>query len=164
MNSRFHVVAGVLACTLALPVAAEAATVHVFFIRGEHGVVVHRPAPAMTPARAAVSALLEGPTVSERRQGFSSAFPTGSRLLGLTIRNGTATVDLTSRFASGGGSASMQERLGQLVYTLTAIPGVKAVNLRLQGRLVHVFSGEGLILQQPLTRAAFRDFVPPAHG
>src|SRR5581483_10568165 len=85
MNSRFHVVAGVLACTLALPVAAEAATVHVFFIRGEHGVVVHRPAPAMTPARAAVSALLEGPTVSERRQGFSSAFPTGSRLLGLTI-------------------------------------------------------------------------------
>jgi spore germination protein GerM len=159
MNHRFHVVAGVLACALALPVAAQAATVHVFFVRGEQGVAVHRPAPALTPARAAASALLAGPTAGERRQGLSSAVPAGSRLLGLTIRNQTATVDLTSRFATGGGSASIRERLGQLVYTLTAIPGVKAVSLRLQGRLVHVFGGEGLILKQPLTRSAFRDFV-----
>ena len=157
MRPRFFVAVAALA--LAVPAVADAATVHVYFVRGEHGTAVHRSASALTPARAAVNALLAGPTARERIWGLSSAVPTGSRLLGLTIRNQTATVDLTSRFASGGGSASMNERLGQLVYTLTAIPGVKAVTLMLQGRLVHAFSGEGLILRQPLTRTAFNEFL-----
>lgn len=155
MRSRFAVLAGALA--FAAPSAAGAATVHVYFVYGEHGVAVHRHAPSAT---AAVRALLNGPTATERVHGLSSAVPVGTRLLGLSIRDRVASVDLPSRFASGGGSASMTGRLGQLVYTLTAIRGVNAVNLRIEGRLVHVFSGEGLILRQPLSRAAYQEFVP----
>jgi len=158
MRSRFAVLAGALA--FAAPSAAGAATVHVYFVYGEHGVAVHRHAPSATPATAAVRALLNGPTATERVHGLSSAVPVGTRLLGLSIRDRVASVDLSSRFASGGGSASMTGRLGQLVYTLTAIRGVNAVNLRIEGRLVHVFSGEGLILRQPLSRAAYQEFVP----
>ena len=145
---------------LAVPTAAGAATVHVYFLYGEHGVAVHRQAPAAAPATAAVRALLKGPTAAERAHGLGSAVPAGTRLLRLSVRSRVAVVDLSSRFASGGGSASMFARLGQLVYTLTAVRGVDAVNLRIEGRPVRVFGGEGLVLQQPLSRAAYADFVP----
>jgi germination protein M len=92
-------------------------TVHVYFVRGERGALVHRVVPARTPASAAVRALLAGPTAAERRRGYSSAVPSGTRLLGLTVKRGLATVDLSNRFASGGGSTSMNWRLAQLVYT-----------------------------------------------
>lgn len=149
--------------TTAPPASAAsttAATVHVCFLRGEHGALVHRTAPRRTPATAAVRALLRGPTPAERAHGLGSAVPAGTRLLGLTVRGGLATVDLSRRFASGGGSASMQARLGQLVYTLTSIPRVQRVGLRLEGRTVRVFSAEGLILDQPLTRRSFPEFMP----
>ena len=158
MGLRALVVAGAFA--LAAPAAAATATVHVYLVRGERGVPVHRTAPALTPARAAVRALLAGPTAAERAHGLGSAVPSGTKLLGLTVRDGLATVDLSRRFQSGGGSASMNERLAQLVYTLTGVRGVHGVELRLQGRPVSVFSGEGLILHQPLTRSAFTEFLP----
>jgi len=107
-----------------------------------------------------VRGLLAGPTAAERRRGLSSTVPSGSRLLGLTVKGGLATVDLSSRFASGGGSASMNARLAQLVYTLTAVAGVERVNLRLEGRLVRVFSSEGLLLYQPLRRSDYAEFIP----
>lgn len=158
MRCRFAILVGAVA--LAAPSAAAAATVHVYFAFGEHGVAVHRQSPAAAPATAAVKALLKGPTAGERGHGLSSAVPTGTRLLGLSVRDRVASVDLSRRFASGGGSLSMSVRLSQLVYTLTAIRGVDAVSLRVEGRVVRVFSGEGLILRQPLTRAAYAEFVP----
>ncbi|HEY8705234.1 MAG TPA: GerMN domain-containing protein [Gaiellaceae bacterium] len=129
-------------------------------MHAEHGVAVNRAAPARTPASAAVRGLLAGPTAAERRRGLSSTVPSGSRLLGLTVKDGLATVDLSSRFASGGGSASMNARLAQLVYTLTAVAGVERVNLHLEGRLVRVFSSEGLLLYQPLRRSDYAEFIP----
>jgi hypothetical protein len=51
-------------------------------------------------------------------------------------------------------------RLAQLVYTLTRVPGVGGVRLWLEGRPVEVFSGEGLEIPRPLTRADFPDFAP----
>ncbi len=63
-------------------------------------------------ATAAINALLAGPTATESGlRTITSAVPTGSRLLGLSIKNGVATVDLSTEFDSGGGSASMRYRL-----------------------------------------------------
>jgi len=81
-------------------------------------------------------------------------------LLGITLRDSIATVDLSRVFESGGGSASVRMRLAQLVYTLARVPGVRSVQVWLEGRAVDVFSGEGLEIGQPLTRADFPDFAP----
>jgi spore germination protein GerM len=107
-----------------------------------------------------VQALLAGPSVTERRHRLSSAVPAGTRLLGLAVRARVAAVDLSSRFSSGGGSLSMHERLAQLVFTLTAVRGIDRVTLKLDGRVVRVFSGEGLVLRQPLARSDYQDFIP----
>ena len=111
-------------------------------------------------ATAAVNALLAGPTDGERNRNISSAVPDGSQLLGLAIQNGVATVDLSSEFESGGGSASVLTRLGQLVYTLTQFPTVKSVVIQIEGETKTVFSSEGVSLDKPATRADYVDLLP----
>jgi spore germination protein GerM len=144
-----------LVVLLALVVAATASahTAGVFFLRGERVAAVHRDG-------APIAALLRGPSAADRARGLSTTIPSGTRLLGFARRNGVAVVNLSRRFDDGGGSLSMRARLAQLVYTATAERGIRAVELRLAGKKVRVFSGEGLILTQPLTRAMFRDFRP----
>ena len=119
----------------------------------------HQPTPLV--ATAAVDALLAGPSAAERSTGLVSAVPAGTRLLGITIRNGVATVDLTSEYQSGGGSLSMQMRLGQVVYTLTQFPTVQKVRFRLDGTPVNVFSSEGIVLDHPVGRGDYANLLQP---
>lgn len=141
----------------AAPAAAIARTtpVTVALLQGERIAAVQRSVPASTPLRGALLALLAGPTSAERRDGLATAVPPGTVLRGVSLRAGVATVDLSRRFEAGGGTLAMRARLVQLVRTATAVAGVRSVLLRLDGRTAVVFSGEGLILDQPLTRAAW---------
>ena len=138
-----------------------ALSLEVWFARGDR-LIARRRAHAPTPgvATAAVEALLEGPTRAERRSGIATAVPAGTRLLGIAIHGGVGTVDLTSEYQSGGGSLSMQLRLGQVVYTLTQFPTVRAVRFRLDGTPVNVFSGEGIVLDHPVGRSDYKDLLP----
>ena len=111
-------------------------------------------------AGAAVRALLAGPTAAERDAGLTTAVPDGTRLLGLTVRDGVATVDLTKRFGSGGGSLSMLARVAQVVHTLTRFSTVQRVAFRLDGRPVSTIGGEGIIVAPPVDRADFEDLAP----
>jgi germination protein M len=136
-------------------------SLEVWFTRGDGLVAVrrtHQPTPRV--ATAAIDALLAGPTAAERTSGVVSAVPSGTRLLGITIRNGVATVDLTSEYQSGGGSLSMQTRLGQVVYTLTQFPTVQKVRFRLDGTPVNVFSSEGIVLDHPVGRSDYANLLP----
>lgn len=126
---------------------------------------VLRTVPATTTvATEAVRQLLAGPSERERaaHPRFRSTVPSSTRLLGIRISGGVATVNLSSAFASGGGSLSMMMRLAQLTWTVTQFHGVTGVRLQLDGRGVTTFSGEGLVLPRTLTRSTFRDDVLPA--
>ena len=111
-------------------------------------------------AKAAVNALLGGPTSAEAGRSITTAIPGGSQLLDLSIANGVATVDLSAEFESGGGSASVLTRLGQMVYTLTQFPTVKSVVFQIEGVTKTVFSSEGVVLDKPATRADYYDLLP----
>jgi sporulation and spore germination protein/immunoglobulin-like protein involved in spore germination len=111
-------------------------------------------------ATAAMQALLAGPSPGELASGLGTAIPPGTRLLGIAIANGVATVDLTSEYESGGGSRSLQERLAQVVYTLTQFPTVHAVRFHLDGEPVDVVSGQGIVLDHPVRRADYQDLLP----
>jgi germination protein M len=133
----------------------------VWFAQGESLFVTYRTQDR-TPriGTAAVEALLAGPNEFERGYGLTSAIPGGTELLGLTIEDGVARVDLTSEFESGGGTLSMQMRLAQIVYTLTQFPTVKGVVFSLDGEQVDVLGGEGVIIDQPLRRRDYGDLLP----
>jgi hypothetical protein len=108
---------------------------------------------------AALEALLSGPPAGSGK--LTTAIPENVTLNGLSIDDGTATVDLSSSFEEGGGTASMGMRLGQVTFTLTQFPTVQRVAFELDGKLVKVFSNEGLVIEKPLTRADFEDIAPP---
>jgi spore germination protein GerM len=136
-------------------------SLEVWFSRDDGLVAVRRThQPTQRIATAALDALLAGPTSAERDSGLVSAVPSGTRLLGITIRNGVATVDLTSEYQSGGGSLSMQTRLGQVVYTLTQFPTVQKVRFLLDGTPVNVFSSEGIVLDHPVARSDYVNLLP----
>jgi hypothetical protein len=133
----------------------------VWFTRDESLFVVRRDAPS-TPriGSAAMESLLAGPTPREQAAAVGSQIPAGTQFLGLTVDDGIATVDLTSEFESGGGSASMNMRIAQVVYTLTQFPTVKGVLFELDGQRVDVLGGEGVIVDEPVTRKNYRDLLP----
>ena len=139
----------------------EEMSVRVYFLRGEKLGVAERLVPrSEAVATAAVTALCLGVNAEEQQAGLGSALPAGTELLGLSVKDGVATVDLTGDFASGGGSLSMQARVAQVVYTLTQYPTVTSVDFSLNGEPVTALGGEGLQLDTGQTRADWRDFEP----
>ena len=146
-----------------------------FWLGGGEGsaglVAVLREVPGTTAvARAAMNALLAGPSSAEAGRSISTVVPDGSQLLGLTIKDGVATVDLSSEFESGGGSASVLTRLSQVVYTLTQFPSVKSVVFQIEGETRSVFGSEGVVLDGPVGRSDYVQLLPaiwvdrPAYG
>lgn len=126
-----------------------------------------RVGPFLAPAARNASTLelaiegVLGQTPSEKELGLSSEIPTGTHLIEVDVTDGVATVDLSSAFDDGGGTYSMQARLAQLVFTVTGFdPAINGVRLQIEGAPVAVFSSEGLVLDDPMTRMSFRDLMP----
>lgn len=101
---------------------------------------------------AAFYSLLAGPTEGS---GGSSAIPKETKLLGIKAEGDEVRVNLSDNFQFGGGSAGMIGRVGQIVYTATALNPNAKVYLELNGEQIEVLGGEGLELEQPLTRDNF---------
>ncbi len=153
--------ASLSAPALAAPAPAAHKSVRVYLMRGERLWPVRRDVGAVAAVgAAAVKSLLLGPTRAEAKAGFTTSIPAHTRFLGLTLRSGVATVDLTNRYASGGGSLSMSARLAQVVFTLTQFPSVRTVRFAMNHRAVTVFSGEGLVLDRPVGRSAYESLAP----
>lgn len=127
---------------LAAPAEAAAKTRHVWFLDAAQPTSVQRSAPGVP---ALVRSLLAGPTRRERAQGLRSAIPTGTAIRAVRIDRRVVTADLAARFASGRDEASLQARVGQLVRTLRAVPGVLGVRVRIEGGVpVGLFPGYDL--------------------
>jgi spore germination protein GerM len=163
----------------ATPAGSPGATMIVrayFVLGGEPGVTglvpVLRTVPESTAvAKAAMTALLAGPTSKESGdRSITTAIPEGTTLLGVSIKTGVATVNLSSAFDEGGGTASMRNRLAQVVYTLTQFSNVRSVLFQVEGQTVTVFGSEGIVLDGPSKRADWTDELPaifvdrPAYG
>lgn len=131
-----------------------------YFLVGEKVQPVTRTVETPVVAAGAVRALLTGPSAAERAAGLTSSVPAGTQLLGVNVDRGLATVDLSGRYQSGGGSLSMATRLAQMVFTLTAFPIVDEVEFRLDGAPVQAFGGEGIVLDGPVDRDRFEDQAP----
>jgi hypothetical protein len=164
VTQSLRVAALVLAIAAAAPAAAapaggsQAAPVRVYYLQGEQLVAVTRPGSTV---KAAVTALLAGPTPSETAKQFRTYVPSGTRLRSVRFAQGVATVDLGERFAAGRDAESLSARITQLVYTVTAVPGVKSVRLLVSGG-VPLGLFPGYAFSRPVTRAqATRPIVPP---
>jgi hypothetical protein len=130
---------------LALTATAHAGTPvrgEVWFLRGGKPAAVGRSAPGIPGL---VRSLLAGPTRRERATGLRSAIPSGTPVRDVRISRRIVTVDLGARFAAGRDERLLRSRVGQLVRTLRAVPGVLGVRVRIEGGVpVGLFPGYDL--------------------
>jgi germination protein M len=136
-----------------------------YVLEGDAGVEGLVPTLRVVPkttgvARAAMEALLDSDKVRDTYPQIATAIPAGTKLLGISIKNGVATVDLSRDFESGGGNTSAFYRLGQVVYTLTQFSTVRSVLFQVEGETVTTFGPEGIVLEGPQARRDFRDQLP----
>gem|GEM_PF-2822789 len=145
---------------LAIAFASSAHPAPVYLVHGHltalgwRGRLVAEPRPEARSPKAALHALLRGPTAAERVRGIRSALPAGTRLVRLRVARGTAAVD----FAGGSRRAWLANGFyatAQVVYTLTARPGVERVWMRVRGRRCCIVDHSGRPYARPLTRAVF---------
>ena len=126
-------------------------------------VPVYRDAIGAESAMTAMELLLAGPTSDEiaGTPAISTAIPEGTKVLGVEVAQGVATVDMSGEFDDGGGSFSMFARLAEVVYTLTRLPDIDAVAFEIEGEPVTVFSSEGIELDGPQQRDDYYDLLHP---
>lgn len=105
----------------------------------------------------AFQSLLAGPTEGTN----ATTIPQGTKLLGLKVENNDEIhVNLSQDFTSGGGSTSMMGRVGQVVYTATTLDPNAKVYIEVNGKPLDFLGGEGVEIEQPLTRESFKKDYP----
>ena len=99
----------------------------------------------------AMQQLLAGPQ-SDRH---ATTIPEGTKLRSVALKSDGVHVNLSEEFSFGGGTASMTGRVAQILYTATSLNPNGKVWLEIEGEPIEVLGGEGLLLDQPLTRQRF---------
>lgn len=143
--------------------AAQAKTLQVYWLKASSTTIALSPSPVTLNAKenstatlsAAIDTLLAGPS----DPAVTTTIPRDTKLRSLTIKNDGIHLDLSKAFTQGGGSTSMTARVGQVLYTATSLTPDAKVWLSVDGKPLETLGGEGLILEQPLTRESLkRDF------
>ena len=105
--------------------------------------------------------LLRGPTDAEASRGVSTAINTSPALLGVTVQDGLATVDLSSAF----GDIRAPDQVlatAQVVMTSVSFPGVESVQISLGGKAAQMPLADGTLSWAPLTFADYASLLAGA--
>lgn len=157
--ARRRLLVGV-ALTAALAGAAQAsAAVKVTFVQGEQNATVTRPGSTVQDA---VTALIAGPTAAEKSKQIRTYIAPGTPVLSVSQTGSIATVDLGKKFVTGAAADVVLARLSQLVGTATQAPGIRSVQVLIEGGVpLGLFPSVNATV--PLTLAALRtpDVKPP---
>ncbi len=147
------------------PSVVTADELEIYWLQANQGSLKFSPTPLKlsgladrTPAsvlKAGVERLLAGPANTD----LTTTIPIGTKLNSLKVEPDGVHLDLSKEFLSGGGSVSMQGRLGQIIYTASSLDPKAKVWVSIAGEPLKVLGGEGLEVQQPMTRKLFeQDF------
>lgn len=106
-----------------------------------------------TTLKMTFNSLLAGPQKGE----VTTTIPDGTKLRDVKIQPDSIHIDLSKEFITGGGSATMTGRVAQVLYTATSLEPTAKVWIEVEGKPLEVLGGEGLELEQPLTRQSFEE-------
>ncbi len=131
-----------------------------WFVRADRLVAVDRRVPIGTAPAYLLEELLKGPTPAERNLSLRSALLDLDLFKSARQSSGVVTVDLTENF-SGLPSTEQLLAVGQIVGSLTSLPGVGLVSFRLAGSPVDVPVGDGSQAPGPVSREDYDELQAP---
>lgn len=136
--------------------------VSVFLVDNDGFLVeVQRRVGAEPGVEQAIESLLTPLTEAERSAGLATAITSTTGLRGVIgPENGLVTIDLSSGVDDGSPDV-VQVALAQLVYTVTAVPGVDRVLFQVDGQAREVPTGQGQSTAEPLSRLDYRQLLRP---
>lgn len=141
------------------PQAKTGPSVYWLAYRGEKLVLDPTPLPLnkqdspQVQLKSALERLLQGPANADK----ANAIPEGTQLNSIKISADGVRLDISQAFTKGGGSSSMQARLGQIIYTASSLDPKTGIWISVDGEPLTVLGGEGLEVSQPMTRKEFDD-------
>jgi len=151
--------------TTSIPSPVEAPVAVYFLGPTGHLVPVARDVPVSAPDLTSIlDALVAGPTETEAASGLQSALSAQTTVLGATVTDGIATVNLTATFGQLVGPPQI-EAVAQVVFTASGLSGVKGVTFQLSGQPIDVPVASGA--QVPVADISqFASLAPvaPARG
>ncbi|ADL08518.1 GerMN domain-containing protein [Thermosediminibacter oceani] len=128
----------------------------VFYFVNEHDLLV--PVTRDIPwvegiAKSALESLVDTPEIRAELEpkGLKPPLPSGTKVLGMTIRDGIAKVDFSREFLNLNGKTAEQNAIKAVVYTLTEFPSVQKVQLMVEGKPLKKCPN-GTILKDELQR------------
>ncbi len=140
-------------------VATTGVDTQIFFVKnGRVAPVTRRMDPEARP-RAVLRELVRGLTKDEVDAGLRSALPEPNAVNRISVTAGTASVDLAGAFASLTSTEQLLA-LAQLVFTLTAQPGIGQVRFTLRGEATEVPLANGSLVSTPVSRDDYAAVAP----
>lgn len=117
---------------------------------------------ALTPpvtVRSVLVALGTGPTSRQASAGLKSPISTAAPLVETGDSAGVVTVSVAPSFTKLAGQ-DQAVAVAQLVYTLTALPHVTSIEIRIHGKRANVPTANGTLSSGPLGRADYAALAP----
>jgi len=136
----------------------EKNTVNVYFMKkkGQQNFVIKPVKREITGETSkislAINELLKAPSQKEQSEGYYTEIPSKTTVISVKETSKEAVINLSRDFESLGGSTSMSYRLKQLVNTALDAEKTKPVFLELNGQRVSFIGGEGVLVNQPLSK------------
>ena len=142
-----------------------AATINVplcFVVIGSDGsvsrqIVTRKLSKSDSPLTDTLNALLAGPGEEEKSHGTMTLIPSGTKLLGASVKNGIATLNFSETFSFNSvGVQGYLAQLMQIVYTATSFSTVNSVQFIIEGQREDYLGSEGTWIGSPLSRSSFQ--------
>jgi hypothetical protein len=111
-------------------------------------------------AEAAMRALLLGPSQTEREAGIGTAIPPATQLIAVEVTDQVALVDLSAEFQGPAEPPEVLLRVGQVVWTLVADPGIASVRFSIDGVPTSVPIADGTAPDRPVTASDYGSVAP----
>ncbi len=110
-----------------------------------------------TPLTASLEALFAGPIADDKSKGYESFIPAGTKLLSVSIQDGTALINVSEEFSFNKyGVDGYLAQLMQVVYTATAFNTIKNVRFFIEGEQSSYLGNDGVWIGSPLARTDFK--------
>jgi germination protein M len=110
-----------------------------------------------SPMSESLASLFAGATKADSGKGYRSLIPEGTRLLSAVVKDGVATINVSEEFQFNQyGIEGYLGQLAQVVFTATAFPTVKSVQILVEGQRREYLGAEGVWIGTPLSRSSFQ--------